>query len=68
MMMNSRSNDWAERIKGVELLDEIEKRLYDKKVNMLVGDDNNNPFCFAGFSLTRNYSSSFFVEYQLRRR
>jgi Amidohydrolase family len=51
MMMNSRSNDWTERIKGVELLDKIEKRLYDKKVNMLVGDDNNNPFCFAGFSL-----------------
>jgi len=50
-MMNMRSGDWSVRIKGVELLDQIEKILYDKKVNMLAGDDNNNPFCFAGFSL-----------------
>ncbi len=49
--MNGRSNDWRVRISGEELLEKIEKRLYDKKVNMLVGDDNNNPFCFAGFSL-----------------
>ena len=32
-------------------MDKIVKRLYEQKVNLLVGDDDNNPFCFAGFSV-----------------
>lgn len=50
-MLNMRSGDWSTRIKGLELLAQIEKSLYYKKINMLAGDDNNNPFCYAGFSL-----------------
>lgn len=44
-------NDWKIRMRQLELLNKIVKLLYDKKVNMLAGDDNNNPFCIAGFSL-----------------
>jgi hypothetical protein len=45
------AEDWKIRTRQLELLNKIVKLLYDKKVNMLAGDDNNNPFCFAGFSL-----------------
>ncbi|HEY1872752.1 MAG TPA: amidohydrolase family protein, partial [Chitinophagaceae bacterium] len=48
---NYSTEDWDIRIKRLGLLNKIVKLLYDKKVNMLAGDDNNNPFCFAGFSL-----------------
>ncbi len=45
------ADDWKIRMRQLELLNKIAKLLYDKKVNMLAGDDNNNPFCIAGFSL-----------------
>ena len=45
------TEDWTMRARQLELLNKIVKLLYDKKVNMLAGDDNNNPFCIAGFSL-----------------
>ncbi len=48
---NFSSEDWNIKSKMVELSNKIVKALYDKKVNMLAGDDNNNPFCYAGFSL-----------------
>ena len=48
---NLSSEDWNIKLKYFDLLNKIVKVLYDKKVNMLAGDDNNNPFCYAGFSL-----------------
>jgi Amidohydrolase family len=48
---NFSSEDWNIKLKQLELLNKIVKLLSDKKVNMLAGDDNNNPFCYAGFSL-----------------
>jgi hypothetical protein len=48
---NYSTEDWDIRMKQLGLLNKIVKLIYDKKVNMLAGDDNNNPFCFAGFSL-----------------
>jgi hypothetical protein len=49
--VNYSTEDWDIRMKQLGLLNKIVKLLYDKKVNMLAGDDNNNPFCFTGFSL-----------------
>ena len=51
MFTNYSIDDWKIRTRQLELLNKIVKLLYDKKVNMLAGDDNNNPFCIAGFSL-----------------
>ena len=51
MFSNYSTDDWKIRMRQLELLNKIVKLLYDKKVNMLAGDDNNNPFCIAGFSL-----------------
>ncbi len=51
MFVSYSTDDWKVRMDQLELNDKIVKILYDKKVNMLAGDDNNNPFCFAGFSL-----------------
>ncbi len=48
---NFRLEDWTTRSKLLELLNKMVKLLYDKKVNMLAGDDNFSPFCYAGFSL-----------------
>jgi hypothetical protein len=45
------AEDWKMRTRQLDLLNKIVKLFYDKKVNMLAGDDNNNPFCIAGFSL-----------------
>ncbi len=45
------TGDWDIRTRELELLNKIVKLLYDKKVNMLAGDDNNNPYCIAGFSI-----------------
>jgi Amidohydrolase family len=48
---NFSSENWNASLKLLELLNKIVKLLYDKKVNMLAGDDSENPFCYAGFSL-----------------
>lgn len=48
---NSSTEDWNIRMKQLELLNKIVKLLYDRKVKLLAGDDNNNPFCIAGFGL-----------------
>jgi Amidohydrolase family len=50
-LANYSSENWSTRSELLDLLNKIVKLLYDKKVNMLAGDDNYNPFCYAGFSL-----------------
>ncbi len=51
MFVSYSADDWKVRMDQLELNNKIVKILYDKKVIMLAGDDNNNPFCFAGFGL-----------------
>jgi Amidohydrolase family len=51
MFVGYSADDWKVRMEQLALLNKIVKILYDKKVNMLAGDDNNNPFCIAGFGV-----------------
>lgn len=45
------AKDWNLKEKYFRLQQMMVKKLYERNVNLLAGDDNNNPFCIAGFSL-----------------